>query len=309
MMGKPNRLIFESIYKYCTNAAEKENAKSILDKNKQDQLMNWVKKETITIFDLFKKFPSARPTLEQLIDLVPLIKARYYSIASSQKYVGMDRLELCVGKVEWKDSIGRNREGACTSMMSRQGEEGRKGLQESLANINVPVCAAIKATAFHLPDTELKPVIVAGMGTGLAPFRAFIQHKAQLKKDGKAIGPLVVYFGCRYSKKDYLYADELKKYVDEGVISHLKVAFSRDNPKEKHYVQHLIKKEPELFHEMFYKQEGFFYLCGSATQVPIDMRAAITEAMEKCESWSFKQADEYITKMIIQGRYNVEAWG
>jgi len=294
---------------YCTDPKEKEDAKLILDRSKADRFKTWTKEETVSVYGLLKKFPSAKPTVAQLIDLVPLIKCRYYSIASSQRLVGQDRLELCVGLVDWKDSMNVMRYGACTGMMSRQGVEGRKGQNKLIADIKVPVCGAIKATAFHLPDTELKPVIVAGMGTGIAPFRAFIQHKAYLKRAGKEIGPLVVYFGCRYKAKDYLYAEELAAYKEEGVISELFVAFSRDNPKEKFYIQHNIARNPDIFHERFHVQGGYFYLCGSATQVPIDMRAAITKVMMDKENMSFDDADKYITDKIIEGRYNVEAWG
>lgn len=303
ILGKPNRAVYEIIYKYVTDEKEKEAARIILDKSEAEVLRGWVTKDTITIFDLFKKFPSCKPTLEQMIDIVPTIKCRYYSIASSQKYVGMDRLELCVGLVDWTDSAGVKRFGEATGMMSRYGKSMRTDKTRR------SVCATIKATAFHLPDSEEKPVIVAGMGTGIAPFRAFMQHKAQLKRDGKKVGPLVVYFGCRYSAKDYLYQDEMEALQKEGVITELKVAFSRDNPKEKFYIQHNIKKDPELFYKRFVQEGGYFYLCGSASQVPIDMRAAITDCIMQKEGWTFEQTDAYVTDMIMKGRYNVEAWG
>merc|ERR1712150_113639 len=187
--------------------------------------------------------------------------------------------------------------------MSRQGNDMRQSKFE-----RVTVCGAIKATAFHLPDSETKPVIVAGMGTGLAPFRAFLQHKAWLKRSGKEIGPVVVYFGCRYSAKDHLYKEELAEFEKEGVITDYKVAFSRDTA-EKFYIQHHIKKDPALFYKRFEEEGGYFYLCGSASQVPIDMRAAITEAVMSRGGKTFEEADAYITQKIIDGRYNVEAWG
>merc|ERR1719376_1605883 len=116
--------------------------------------------------------------------------------------------------------------------------------------------------------TEEKPVIVAGMGTGLAPFRAFMQHKAWLRQQSKPCGPLSVYFGCRYRARDYLYGDEMENYVKEGVITDLKCAFSRDQ-KEKFYIQHNIDNDQELFYKRFVEEGGYFYLCGSAAQVPI----------------------------------------
>merc|ERR1712105_97973 len=81
--------------------------------------------------------------------------------------------------------------------------------------------------------------------------------------------------GCRYKAKDFLFGEEMEKYVEQGVISDLKVAFSRDQ-KEKFYIQHNIDRDQDLFYKRFEEQGGYFYLCGSAKQVPIDMRAAIS---------------------------------
>lgn len=103
------------------------------------------------------------------------------------------------------------------------------------------VATALKPTAFNMPPSNMNPMIMAGMGTGLAPFRSFIQHRAWLKRSGKNVGPTVLYFGCRYEAKDFLYGDELKAFAEEGVITELKTAFSRDQ-KEKFYVQHAIDK-------------------------------------------------------------------
>merc|ERR1719376_1726514 len=163
--------------------------------------------KSMTYFSVMKEFESCKPTLMQMLDIVGLIKPRYYSIASSQRYVGPTSLHLCVGVVDWTDSSGTLHYGETTGMFSRFGSDMRKSGESKR------VCGAIKVTAFHLPDTEEKPVIVAGMGTGLAPFRAFMQHKAWLRQQSKPCGPLSVYFGCRYRARDYLYGDEMENYV------------------------------------------------------------------------------------------------
>ncbi|XP_055388997.1 pyruvate dehydrogenase [NADP(+)]-like [Condylostylus longicornis] len=158
-----------------------------------------------------------------------------------------------------------------------------------------------------MPPTDRHPIIMAAMGTGLAPFRAFIQHRAYLKRSGKEIGPVVLYFGCRYSKKDYLYGDELAAFSAEGVLTDLKVAFSRDQ-KEKFYVQHHIDRDPELLYKRLITQQGFFYLCGSAKQVPIDIRAAVVKAIVEISNTTEEMASDLVNQMQIKGQYNVEAW-
>jgi len=304
IFGKPSRGFYEILYKYCTDPEEKARAKALLAADNKPEMKKWADPWNMSMnhFSAMKQFPSCKPTLAQMIDMINLTKPRYYSIASSQKYVGLTNLHLCVGLVDWTDSEGKVHLGEATGMFSRFGAEMREN------GAFKPVSASIKATAFHLPDTEMKPVIVAGMGTGIAPFRAFMQHKAWLHQNGKPSGPLTVYFGCRYRAKDYLYGDEMEKYQADGVITDLKCAFSRDQ-KEKFYIQHNIDNDPELFHKRFTEEGGYFYLCGSAAQVPIDMRAAIERSMVKCGGMGETEASEYIDSMIMSGRYNVEAWG
>lgn len=142
---------------------------------------------------------------------------------------------------------------------------------------------------------------------GLAPFRAFIQYRAYLKRSGKEIGPVVLYFGCRYSKKDYLYGDELCAFAEEGVISDLKIAFSRDQ-KEKFYVQHHIDRDQPLLYKRLVSESGSFYLCGSAKQVPIDIRAAVVRAIVAIGNLNEEEASDMVNQMQIKGQYNVEAW-
>eukprot|EP00915_Cephaloidophora_sp_WS-2016_P009509 GHVH01013595.1.p1 GENE.GHVH01013595.1~~GHVH01013595.1.p1 ORF type:complete len:1813 (+),score=257.55 GHVH01013595.1:123-5561(+) len=303
ILGKPNRGFYEMLYKHVTDPEEKARAKTLLSAENKSEMSKWSDAwgKSLTYFTAMQMFPSCKPSLAQMIDLISLTKPRYYSIASSQKYVGPTNLHLCVGVVDWTDSDGVRHIGECTGMFSRYGE-----VMRSTAGPK-SVCASIKATAFHLPDTEEKPVIVAGMGTGLAPFRAFIQHKAWLRREGKPCGPLTVYFGCRYKAKDYLYGEEMEKYLEDGVITELRCAFSRDT-KEKFYIQHHIDRDTDLFYTRFHQEGGYFYLCGSAAQVPIDMRKSITAVMIKHENMTAEEAKEYIDDMIVKGRYNVEAW-
>merc|ERR1739838_742516 len=163
IFGKPSRGFYEQLYKYCSDPADKAKAKTILSADNKEEMKKWADAwdKSMTYFSVMKEFKSCKPTLMQMLDIVNLIKPRYYSIASSQKYVGPTNLHLGVGVVDWTDSSGTLHYGETTGMFSRFGTDMRKSGGKKR------VCAAIKATAFHLPDTEEKPVIVAGMGTGL----------------------------------------------------------------------------------------------------------------------------------------------
>ncbi|KAH0487908.1 MAG: uncharacterized protein KVP18_002182 [Porospora cf. gigantea A] len=296
--GKPNRGFYEALWKHCKDAVEKSDAKSLLTTPEGKKRIKDYLEETMTFCDVLRIFKSVKPSLAEMIDLIPLMKCRYYSIASSQKYVGEKSLHLCVGIVDWHNPQGQLRTGGATGFIRRLA--ARK--DESHV-----VCGQIKATAFNLPPSDTMPMLVAGMGTGIAPFRAFIQHRAWCKQNGRDVGPLVVYFGCRYQAKDWLYGDEMQAMVKAGVITELRCAFSRDQ-EEKHYVQHEISKDPDLFYKRFVDQEGYFYICGSAKQVPIDIRKAACSVIATREGVSHEVAEAKITELIIKGRYNIEAW-
>lgn len=100
---------------------------------------------------------------------------------------------------------------------------------------------------------------MAGLGTGAAPFRAFIQERAWQRAQGKEVGPMLYYFGSRHRAQEYLYGEELEAYFQEGVVSHLGLAFSRDSDK-KVYIQHKMNEDAELLAKML--DDGAFYLCG-----------------------------------------------
>ncbi|KAJ1607765.1 pyruvate:ferredoxin oxidoreductase/NADPH-cytochrome P450 reductase PNO [Cryptosporidium canis] len=166
---------------------------------------------------------------------------------------------------------------------------------------------------------------MACMGTGIAPFRAFIQNKKYIRDVlNEEIGPVILYFGCRYYDMDYLYRQELEDYVKEGIISSLNIAFSRD-PKgykvsdnknikygQKMYVQHLMLENSEEIYENLVERCGYFYLCGTK-QVPIDIRKAIIQIIikhgsTKEKTFSEEDANNVLNEIQIMGRYNVEAW-
>eukprot|EP01053_Blabericola_migrator_P013069 Blabericola_migrator_1__13068@NODE_882_length_6175_cov_416_310249_g622_i0_p1_GENE_NODE_882_length_6175_cov_416_310249_g622_i0NODE_882_length_6175_cov_416_310249_g622_i0_p1_ORF_typecomplete_len1830_score366_94POR_N/PF01855_19/2_6e50FAD_binding_1/PF00667_20/4_6e48POR/PF01558_18/3_9e40Flavodoxin_1/PF00258_25/2_1e32PFOR_II/PF17147_4/1_1e23NAD_binding_1/PF00175_21/2_6e03NAD_binding_1/PF00175_21/1_8e15TPP_enzyme_C/PF02775_21/3_3e15Fer4_16/PF13484_6/2_6e13EKR/PF10371_9/5e11Fer4_21/PF14697_6/0_00096Fer4 len=308
LFGKPTRYFYENIYRYATDATEKETLKHLLDKENK-HVMDELNGMTVNYMDVLMLYPSVRLSLEQLIDLLPLLKPRYYSIASSQKFVGEDTLELCVGVVQWKKPA-RKILGPWSSEVTGEMKTAYGSMTGNLPLLvggQYRILGAIKPTAFNLPPTNKHPIIVAGMGTGIAPFRSFIQYRALLKGERKEIGPLSVYFGCRYSAKDCLFRDELEAYKAHGIITELELAFSRDQ-KEKDYIQHHIVKNGANFYQRMVTEDGYFYLCGSARQVPIDVRRAVTTVLMEHGSMNEEEAEKTITQWQVVGKYNVEAW-
>ncbi|TRY52171.1 Pyruvate:ferredoxin oxidoreductase/NADPH-cytochrome P450 reductase PNO [Cryptosporidium tyzzeri] len=320
LWGKPNRKFFQEFYRYCSNPEEKIQAKKWAQ-NEGKKLIEEFSSKTGTYLDVFKMFESARPTLAQLLDIVPFIKSRSYSIASCNKFVNGEKIELCVGIVDWKLESGMIRYGQCTGFLNRLPILDSESKIDSIPRLP----SNIKASAFNLPFDYRSPVIMACMGTGIAPFRAFIQNKKYIRDVLKEeIGPVILYFGCRYYDNDYLYREELENYVKEGVITSLNIAFSRD-PKgyktsnceniryaQKMYVQHLMLENSQEIYENMIEKCGYFYLCGTK-QVPIDIRKAMIQIIIRHSSTteqvtSEEDANSILNSIQIMGRYNVEAW-
>jgi sulfite reductase (NADPH) flavoprotein alpha-component len=113
----------------------------------------------------------------------------------------------------------------------------------------------------------------------MAPFRAFIEERMYQKSMGVEIGPMLLYFGSRHRTEEYLYGEELEAYLEAGVVTHLGLAFSRDQ-KEKIYIQNRMREDSVLLGDLMLKDEGVFYLCGPTWPVP-DVRDAWVEAFRQ----------------------------
>lgn len=121
----------------------------------------------------------------------------------------------------------------------------------------------IRKSQFRLPTKPQTPVIMVGPGTGLAPFRGFIQERDYWQKEGKQLGETILYFGCRRKDEDYLYQEELEEYEKKGVVK-LHVAFSREQA-HKVYVTHLLQQNSEELWRIIGENNGHFYICGYVT--------------------------------------------
>jgi sulfite reductase (NADPH) flavoprotein alpha-component len=172
--------------------------------------------EAYTYADVLAEFQSARPPLDELIAMVPPIKPRHYSISSSMKMCP-NSVHLLVVLVDWVTPKGRTRYGQCTRYLSSLRPED-----------NVYLTVDIKPSAMHLPPSPKQPIIMAGLGTGMAPFRAFVQEREWQRQQGIEVGPVMLYFGSRHRHEEYLYGDYLDAMHDARLITHLGLAFSRD---------------------------------------------------------------------------------
>jgi homodimeric pyruvate:ferredoxin (flavodoxin) oxidoreductase len=302
IFGRPNKFFYKSLARFATDEKEKAELNLIAgDTEEGKRKYVDLATETMTFEDVLQMYPSAKPPLEHLLSMIPCIKPRLYSIASSQRAMN-DKVQLMIVINDWDTPSGKWQCGTSTDYIERMGQAWDA---DDASKFKMP--CQITTGTFNFPESMMQPMIMAGLGTGLAPFRAFVQERAFYKRQGVEVGPMWLFYGCRYRAKDYCYGEELEAFVDEGVLTELRVAFSRDQ-KEKIYVQHKMQEAAKDLYSEFDTKNGYFYLCGQAGAVETDIENAIKQSLMSGGDFTQEQADEYVEKMHEDGRYNLELY-
>ena len=234
------------------------------------------------LIDLFLEFPQQGIAAENLVGLLRPMPPRLYSIASSIK-AHPEQVHLTVAIVRY-DSHGRKREGVCSSYLAdRVGE-------------SIP-CYFHPNKNFKLPEDSQTPVIMVGPGTGIAPFRAFIEERKATGAGGKNW----LIFGDRSSKTDYLYGEEWEQYRKDGLLTDLDLAWSRDQS-EKEYVQHkMLAKGKELF--AWLQNGASFYVCGDASRMAKDVDQALRTIAQEEGVMNEEDAAVWVKGLQKERRY------
>jgi NADPH-ferrihemoprotein reductase len=228
-----------------------KRVKSILFLFLKKSLYNsYIRDNCRDLVNILENFPSLRPPIDHVMELLPRLQARYYSISSSPKLYP-NSIHVTCTVVEYETKDGRHRKGVCTNWLND------KLVTEEVKH-RVPIY--VRKSQFRLPFKFQTSIIMIGPGTGLAPFRGFIQERDYYRKEGRQVGKSILYYGCRKKNEDYLYPEELEEYEQNGTLTKLNVAFSRDQA-EKVYVTHLLQRDAGQVWSVL-KEGGHIYVCG-----------------------------------------------
>ena len=234
------------------------------------------------IIDLLHDHPGAW-TAEALVEALRPLQPRLYSIASSRKAVG-DEAHLTVAHVEYQRGDA-TRWGAASHFLAAR-EEG--------AQVQVYI---EHNERFRLPADGAKDIIMIGPGTGVAPFRAFVQEREAIG----AIGRNWLFFGNPHAREDFLYQVEWQDALKRGALHRLDLAFSRDQA-SKVYVQHRLREQAsELY--AWLENGAHLYVCGDATRMAKDVHAALLDIIAVQGGKSAEDANDYLNALQAQGRY------
>jgi sulfite reductase (NADPH) flavoprotein alpha-component len=244
---------------------------------------------TLDVLAALEKFPGLRPDPEAFIEALDPLQPRLYSISSSP-LVQANHLSLTVDHVRYV--IGnRIRRGVASSWLA----EALPPKAQLKAYIQ-------KAHNFGLPADGNVPIIMVGPGTGVAPFRAFLQER----RETKATGGAWLFFGHQRRAADFFYEDEFEAHLKDGSLTHLSLAWSRDGD-TKTYVQDKMRMESEELYAWI-ARGAHFYVCGDAKRMAGDVERALTDIIAKHGDQSESAAKAYIVSMKKTGRYQTDVY-
>jgi len=255
--------------------------RSIVESDNQEAIDNFIWGRGLV--DLVVEHPADYSDAEEFVEDLKKLQPRLYSISSSPK-AHPGEVHLTVGIVRY-ESHGRQRGGVCSTYFADRSKSKKTGV---FMHSN---------TAFRPPTNDDVPMIMCGPGTGIAPFRAFIEEREARGAKGKNW----MFFGNPHEKLDYLYQETFEKWQKDGLVDKLSLAWSRDGA-EKVYVQNLMTKEGKQLFE--YLEEGaHFYVCGDASRMAKDVDKALHNLIEKHGNMSAEEAEAYVKQLKKDKRY------
>ncbi|MBX3577200.1 MAG: cytochrome P450 [Rhizobiaceae bacterium] len=247
-----------------------------------------------SVLDLLEHYPACELPFGVYLEMLPLLSPRYYSISSSPN-AEPGVAAVTVGVVEGPARSGSGTyRGCCSNHLAHvlPGDVIHASIRETKAG-------------FRLPDDAARPIIMVGPGTGLAPFRAFLQERGVRKAAGQALGPAMLFFGCRHPDQDFIYRDELEAAAANGLTA-LHVAFSRHDG-EKTYVQDLIRKERAAVWRLI-EAGAVVFVCGDGSRMEPDVKRALTRIYAEETDAHADAADAWMETMIAENRYVLDVW-
>lgn len=241
------------------------------------------------IVDLFANYPSDKVSPQQLTELLRLLPPRLYSIASSQAE-HEEEVHLTVATVRY-ESNGRQRKGVCSTYLADRISVGD----------SIPVYIHPN-TRFRLPEDSETPIIMVGPGTGIAPFRAFIEERAATGATGKNW----LFFGDQRFSYDFLYQLEWLDHLKDGVLTRMDTAFSRDTPEKVYVQQRLRENSREIY--AWLEEGAHFYVCGDMHRMAKDVDLALQEIVANEGGLSAEEAKSYVNKLTKDRRYKRDVY-
>ena len=292
----PKKPFLRVLAESTSDEEEKRFLLHLCSKNGASDYLNLFRSKYVSILDLLSGLPSCRPDVERLLEHLPRLQPRPYSCAS---FNGANKTDLVFNVTEFE---GGKKKGVATGFLERAFLDNR------LSDLKIPTFLRSNAK-FRLPENARdRHLIMIGPGTGVAPFRGFLQKLKAAEKCGNS-NEKWLFFGCRHKDKDFHFRTELEAFAEEGVLSRLFACFSRDEDEaECKRVQDLIRREKEAFIELLEDEKTVLYVCGDAKGMAKDVNECIVESYSKVLNIDAKEARGKVAQLSLSGRYLQDVW-
>jgi sulfite reductase (NADPH) flavoprotein alpha-component len=239
------------------------------------------------VIDFLTEHPSIKFAPQEFVDLLAKLQPRLYSISSSLK-AHPNQVHFTIDVVRY-ESHGRTRKGVCSSFLAERAE-------------GVPIPVFPNASKFRLPEDSDTPIIMVGPGTGVAPFRAYLQERQATGAKGKSW----LFFGSQKASCNYFYEDEFEQLMKDGALTRIDCAFSRDQT-EKVYVQdRMLQNAAEIW--KWLNEGAHFFVCGDARRMAKDVDAALRKIVQEHGGKSVDDANEFVEKLKSDKRYKRDVY-
>jgi sulfite reductase (NADPH) flavoprotein alpha-component len=239
--------------------------------------------------DLVNDFPGVVKNPQDLFNVLQRLTPRMYSIASSQA-AHPNEVHTTVRVVRY-NAHGADRQGVCSGHLGERAPQGG----------TIPIFLH-ENKAFRLPEDTEAPVIMIGPGTGIAPFRAFLEHRQALGQKG----PMWLFFGEQRRVSDFLYEQQFADLQKQGVLTRLDTAFSRDQGKKVYVQDRMQEQATDLF--AWLEKGAYFYVCGDASRMAKDVETALLDVIAKGSNGTLEHAAEYLAAMKKAKRYQRDVY-
>ncbi|XP_073496614.1 NADPH-dependent diflavin oxidoreductase 1 isoform X2 [Phyllobates terribilis] len=287
----PRRSFFQLLSYFSPDDQEREKLQEFSSAAGQEELYTYCNRPRRTTLEVLIDFPHTTSSIpaDYLLDLIPRIRPRAFSIASAMQ-ANPNNLQILMAVVQYKTRLREARRGLCSSWLaSICPEDGKR----------VPIW--VKKGTLKFPSDPDTPLVMVGPGTGVAPFHSVLQERAGLGKFGN-----ILFFGCRGKSKDFYYEEEWRDLEMRGLLK-LFTAFSRDQ-EDKIYVQHRILGNGAYLWGLISNRQAFIYIAGNAKSMPTQVTDALKSIFQSEGEMSGLEAEQYLVMLEKCGRFQSETW-